>query len=78
MRDGVADNYASSPVNHALSDPPPANSPRSPSSNDSDYGDDWFHIGGSNWCVMNVSIFDWLFTRLNLFTQITFIIIPWI
>ena len=38
MRDDVAANYASYPVNHALGDAPPSNSPRSPSSNDSDSG----------------------------------------
>ena len=78
MRDDVAANDASSPVNHALGDASPTNIPRSPSSNDSESGDDWVHISGSNWYVMNMSIFDWLFTRLNLFTQITFIIIAWI
>ena len=40
MRDDVADNYACSPVNHALGDASPANSPRFPSSNDSGSGDD--------------------------------------
>ena len=34
MCDDVAANDASSPVNHALGDASPANSPRSPSSND--------------------------------------------
>ena len=48
MRDDFAANYASFPMNHDLGDAPPANIPRSPSSNDSDSGDDWFHISGSN------------------------------
>ena len=48
MRDDVAANYASSSMNHALDDASPANIPRSPLSNDSDSGDDWVHISGSN------------------------------
>ena len=78
MRDYVAANYASSPVNHALGDASPANSPRYPSSNDSHSDDGWIGIGGSNWCVMNVSIFDWLFNRLNHFIRITYFVIIWI
>ena len=39
VRDDVAANYVCSPVNHALGDASPANSPRPPSSNDSDSGE---------------------------------------
>ena len=78
MRDYIAANYACSPVNHALGDASPANTPRSPLSNDSDYGDNWIVTSGSNLCVMNVSIFDWIFTRLNHFIRITYFIIIWI
>ena len=48
MCDDVAANYARCPVNHYLGDAFPANIPRSPSSNDSDSGDNWVHISGSN------------------------------
>ena len=66
IRDDVAANYACSPVNHDLGDA------TSPSSNYSDSNDWWINTSGSNWCVTNVSIFYWLFTRLNMFTQITY------
>ena len=74
MCDDVAANYASSPVNHDLGDASPANSPRSPSSNDSDSGDDLIATSSSNWYVMNASICDSLFTRLKVFIQITYFI----
>ena len=48
MHDDVAANYASYPVNHSLGDAFPANSPRPPSSNDSDSGDDLIDTIGSN------------------------------
>ena len=48
MRDDVAANYASSSMNHALDDASPANIPMYPSSNDSDSGDNWVQISGSN------------------------------
>ena len=75
MRDEVASNYASSPMNNALGGASPANSPRSPLSNESDSDDGWIDIGASNLCVMNVSIFDWIFTCLNHFIRITYLII---
>ena len=63
IRDNVAANYACSPVNHALGDT------TSPSSNDYDSNDVCIDTSGSKLCVTNVSICDWLFTRLNLFTR---------
>ena len=39
MCDDIAVNYACSPMNYALGDASPANSPRSPFFNDSDSGD---------------------------------------
>ena len=47
MRDGVAANYTSAPLNNALVDASPANSLKSSSSNDSDSGEEWVHISGS-------------------------------
>ena len=47
MHDEVAVNYTFSPMNNALGDASPANSPRSSLSNDSKSGDDWVHISGS-------------------------------
>ena len=45
MCDDVAANYTPPPpLNNALGDASPANSPRSSLSNDSDSGDDWVHI----------------------------------
>ena len=48
MRDDVAANYTFPPVNNALGDASPANSHIPPLSIDSESGDDWVHIIGSN------------------------------
>ena len=48
--------YDFPPGNNLLGDASTDNIPRSFSSNHSDSGDEWVHIDGSNWCVMNVSI----------------------
>ena len=59
---------ACSPANHALGDT------TSPLSNDSKPNGGWIDTDYYNWCVMNVSICDWLFTCLNLFIRITYFI----